>query len=236
MKGLFIALSVMVLWATNLLYCLSAPLFATPLPVLILLGLVQVHLYTGLFITAHDSIHRTVHKNSQVNYAVGAVASLLYAGLWYPNLQKNHYLHHAHPGTADDPDFYRDGKSFFKWFFSFMYKYTTVSQLIFMAVAFNLLIIVFNQANVVIFWMIPAILSTVQLFYFGTYMPHKLPHNHSMLPHNARSLRTHHLWAFISCYFFGYHFEHHAKPHIPWWGLYRVNEEFNEKNKRTPNS
>jgi beta-carotene ketolase (CrtW type) len=25
----------------------------------------------------------------------------------------------------------------------------------------------------------------------------------------------------ISCYFFGYHFEHHESPQTPWWRLYQ---------------
>jgi beta-carotene ketolase (CrtW type) len=27
------------------------------------------------------------------------------------------------------------------------------------------------------------------------------------------------VWAFISCYFFGYHYEHHDQPYLPWWKL-----------------
>ncbi|RZL43682.1 MAG: fatty acid desaturase, partial [Pedobacter sp.] len=26
---------------------------------------------------------------------------------------------------------------------------------------------------------------------------------------------------FITCYFFGYHLEHHQKPATPWWQLYK---------------
>jgi beta-carotene ketolase (CrtW type) len=29
----------------------------------------------------------------------------------------------------------------------------------------------------------------------------------------------------LSCYFFGYHFEHHDSPGTPWWRLWRVKEK-----------
>ena len=27
------------------------------------------------------------------------------------------------------------------------------------------------------------------------------------------------LVSFVSCYHFGYHWEHHVAPHVPWWRL-----------------
>lgn len=71
------------------------------------------------------------------------------------------------------------------------------------------------------FWVVPVFLGTLQLFFFGTYLPHRKPHNENMEPHKARTQRKNHLGAMISCYFFGYHFEHHDTPHQPWWKLYR---------------
>ncbi|MBW6460683.1 MAG: fatty acid desaturase [Bacteroidales bacterium] len=47
------------------------------------------------------------------------------------------------------------------------------------------------------------------------------PHTEEMQPHNARTLRKNHLWAMLSCYFFGYHNEHHMTPRIPCWQLYQ---------------
>jgi beta-carotene ketolase (CrtW type) len=32
------------------------------------------------------------------------------------------------------------------------------------------------------------------------------------------------VWAFVSCYFFGYHYEHHDSPATPWWLLWRVKD------------
>ncbi|MFW6276162.1 MAG: fatty acid desaturase, partial [Bacteroidota bacterium] len=67
---------------------------------------------------------------------------------------------------------------------------------------------------------LPALLSTLQLFYFGTYLPHRKPHTHDMGRHRARTQSKNHLWAMLSCYFFGYHTEHHESPGTPWWQLY----------------
>jgi beta-carotene ketolase (CrtW type) len=41
----------------------------------------------------------------------------------------------------------------------------------------------------------------------------------------SRSQRKNHVWAFISCYFFGYHYEHHAQPYLPWWKLPQAKEK-----------
>jgi beta-carotene ketolase (CrtW type) len=57
--GLFIALLVIGSWLTSTLLLMQWQVnFANPL--LYLFILVQMHLYTGLFITAHDAMHGTV--------------------------------------------------------------------------------------------------------------------------------------------------------------------------------
>ncbi|MCE1155531.1 MAG: fatty acid desaturase [Bacteroidales bacterium] len=101
-----------------------------------------------------------------------------------------------------------------------MKAYLTVGQLVFMALLFNLGLICFDEIQLLVLWVLPAIASTFQLFYFGTYQPHRMPHTNDMLPHNSRTLPRNHLWAFVSCYFFGYHYEHHASPATPWWKLW----------------
>jgi beta-carotene ketolase (CrtW type) len=35
-------------------------------------------------------------------------------------------------------------------------------------------------------------------------------------------LNKNHLVGFFSCYFFGYHYEHHEFPGTPWWKLWRM--------------
>ncbi len=53
-------------------------------------------------------------------------------------------------------------------------------------------------------------------------MPHKYPHTNEMMPHNSRTLHKNHLWAMVSCYFFGYHWEHHQDPSVAWWQLWKT--------------
>jgi beta-carotene ketolase (CrtW type) len=167
-------------------------------------------------------MHGTVTRNRALNNSLGFLAVFLYAGMWYPRLIRNHRLHHQFPGTERDPDYAPDNQNLFLWWGRFMLKYLTIIQLVIMAVIFNVLKIWFPVENIFIFWVLPAVLSTFQLFYLGTYLPHKRPHSQAMQPHNARTLARNHFWAMVSCYFFGYHYEHHESPGVPWWKLYRT--------------
>ena len=152
------------------------------------------------------------------------IAAFLFAAFSYRKLHRNHMKHHRWPGEERDPDFYPKSQNFLVWFAVFFYRYATVLQIVIMAALFNVLIRLVPTANVILFWMIPAFLGTFQLFYFGTYRPHRYPHTEDMHPHNARSQRKQHLLAMLSCYFFGYHHEHHESPGTPWWRLYRIKQ------------
>ncbi len=220
--GLIIASVIVLLWSGNLFYSFERVEVNPLSPMFYIHILVQTYLFTGLFITGHDAMHGTVSSNRAVNTVAGFFSVFLYAGMYYPRLIKNHRLHHQFPGTEDDPDYSAGHQNFFIWWGRFMLKYLTVIQLIIMAALFNILLIWYPASKIIVFWVIPAILSTFQLFYFGTYVPHKRPHDEGMQPHNARTLRKNHLWAMLSCYFFGYHYEHHEAPWVPWWKLYRA--------------
>ena len=221
-KGVAVALLIISTWAGLLAFALFAyrPDWTTPWPYL--LALVQTHLYTGLFITAHDAMHGVVSVNKRLNNALGTVAAGLFAYNWFPRMLPKHHAHHRHVATPDDPD-YHDGRhpNFLFWFARFAWNYVTLWQVALMALTYNLLKLVAPQANVIAFWMVPAVLATLQLFFFGTYLPHRGEH----APDNAHKSRTqlrHHVWAFVSCYFFGYHYEHHDQPYLPWWRLWRT--------------
>lgn len=175
-----------------------------------------MHLFTGLFITAHDAMHGTVTPNKKLNRLIGYLCAFLYAGFFYANLFIKHHQHHKHVHTEKDPDYAPHG--FWRWYFSFMLNYLTIAQLIVMAVVYNILKIWVDQQNLLLFWVTPSLLSTFQLFYFGTYLPHKGVHENE---HHASTQKKNHFLAFISCYFFGYHLEHHQKPNMPWWQLYK---------------
>jgi len=225
--GIFIAIVVMGLWGGHLWYILSFVEISWTNPWMYLHMVIQAYLYTGLFITGHDAMHRSVSRVKWINNAVGYMSVFLFAGMSYRRLIKNHWDHHRYPGTEKDPDFYVHSQNFFAWWFTFMRRYTTLLQIVAMAVIFNVLqrVAGFSVPSLVVFWIVPAFLATFQLFYFGTFLPHRKPHTEEMGKHRARTLRKNHLWAMLSCYFFGYHYEHHAFPGKPWWQLYQVKKQ-----------
>jgi beta-carotene ketolase (CrtW type) len=220
--GVIIALLISFIWLGHLLFSLMYVDPALTNPVFYIHVLLQGYLYTGLFITSHDAMHGNISRSSFINKIAGRLSSFLFAGLSYKKLLNNHIAHHKNPGEENDPDFYQKSQNFFIWWIVFMKRYSTITQLVIMALLFNVLKIWFNELSIFVFWVIPAFLGTLQLFYFGTYIPHKYPHTSQMKPHNARTLKKNHLWGMLSCYFFGYHFEHHEAPNTPWWQLYKL--------------
>jgi len=225
MMGIFIALVIIFLWLGHIVFTLLfvEPDFLTFQPYLHIF--LQTFLYTGLFITGHDAMHGTVARNRKLNNFLGNVTTTLFAFLSFRILAKKHYQHHLFPASVKDPDYSPRSNNIFIWWFTFMKNYITWWQILSMAVAFNILLIWFSEIQLLAFWIIPAILSTWQLFYFGTYMPHHRPHSSDMSPHNSRTLPKNHFLAMISCYFFGYHWEHHESPTTPWWKLYQKKKE-----------
>lgn len=220
--GIFIAIIIIVVWFSHLFYALNYAAVDFSSPVFYLHILFQAYIYTGLFITAHDAMHGTILRKKGINKLIGTIASFLYAGMSYKRLIKNHFKHHKQPGSASDPDFNVKSQNFFIWWAAFMFRYATITQIIIMAVIFNILKIWIPEKSLWFFWVIPAFMSSLQLFYFGTFLPHRKPHSHKMEPHKARTQNKNHLWAMLSCYFFGYHYEHHESPHVPWWKLYTM--------------
>jgi beta-carotene ketolase (CrtW type) len=222
-KGIWYAVIIHVLWWSCLIYALSIP-FDWSSPIVYVLILVQTHLYTGLFITAHDAMHGTVSANKQLNKAIGTVSALLFSYNFYGKLNPKHHEHHKYVATDKDPDYHRGNSRFWPWYFSFVKQYVSIWQILLMAISFNVLKIWLPQENLIFLWMLPAILSTFQLFYFGTYLPHRGEHDQTNTQ-RSRSQKLNHAWAFLTCYFFGYHYEHHASPGTPWWQLYKVKEK-----------
>ncbi|GAB4183023.1 MAG: fatty acid desaturase [Thermoflexibacter sp.] len=224
--GVYIALTIIALWFISLTLLLTQYEVDFYSPLTYLLVLVQAHLYTGIFITAHDAMHSVVSPNRLVNEWIGRVCATIFAFNFYDNLNRKHHLHHRFVGTERDPDYH--GGNFWVWYFNFAKQYINVWQIIFMAITYNVLKVFFPNANVILFWMLPSIIATFQLFYFGTYLPHKGEHEPDNV-HKSRSQAKNHLWAFLTCYFFGYHYEHHNSPRTPWWQLYKEKERMMEK-------
>lgn len=190
-KGLFIAVTIIGLWGLSLalLFTLDVVLINT---VLIPIGILyQTFLYTGLFITAHDAMHGSVCPTyPRVNNIIGAIAVGLYALFSYRKLLEKHSEHHQTPASDMDPDFH-DGQhtGFLAWYFHFMREYLSWQQIIGMAIVFQIMEYVLGilSFKLILFWVAPALLSTLQLFYFGTYLPHRLPKDGYDNSHCAQS-------------------------------------------------
>ena len=238
-RGVVYAIVIQMLWFGHLTYALFfvsiglplVPRFGDVADVMLLVArilfhvFVQGYLYTGLFITAHDAIHGTVHQSKSINRWLGRVSAFLFAAFSYRRLHTNHMKHHRAPGGEEDPDFYPRSQNILIWFGVFFYRYATILQILLMAGMYNLLILVAPTGNVILFWIIPTFLGTFQLFYFGTFLPHRYPHTPDMEPHRARSQKKNHVFALLSCYFFGYHHEHHESPRTTWWRLYLLKKD-----------
>jgi len=223
-KGLAIAALVVLGWALLLAYCLSPynEVARARWPILAALMLLQTHLFTGLFITAHDAMHGTVYPaNMRLNHAIGRLCALLFVFNAYTVLLPKHHGHHRFVGTGNDPDFHHGNPSFWRWYVDFLREYIGWKQVVLAAITFNALHYGLGVAEpqLILFWVLPSLLSTLQLFYFGTYSPHRGEHAPGNV-HKASTLPKNHVWAFVSCYFFGYHYEHHDSPATPWWLLW----------------
>jgi len=222
--GVLVALAIVSAWSMHLIYVLRSPVspYAAPLHVVL-----QAWLSVGLFITAHDAMHGVISRNRWLNHGLGALAAFLFAGFSYGALQKNHRLHHLAPATDEDPDYHARNPHYLPWFLSFLWRYATWSQVLIMGIAYNLLARVADlpEPRLWLFWILPLFIAAAQLFYFGTYLPHRPPVTSRMAPHNARSQDGGHLWALLSCFFFGYHWEHHERPATPWWNLWRLKDQ-----------
>jgi beta-carotene ketolase (CrtW type) len=217
--GILAAILVLLAWTAHLCAWLLLPLPWTWAP----LGVaVQAFLHTGLFITAHDAMHGTVApRHPRVNDALGRVAVGLFAAFSFDALRPAHHRHHATPGAVgDDPDFHRGDAGFWSWYLAFMRGYLSWGQVALMALAYNVLAHVGGvpEPRLVAFWVLPSLLSTLQLFGFGTYRPHR-PGADLDATHRART-EAWPAWAsFLACWHFGLHLEHHARPGVPWWRL-----------------
>jgi beta-carotene/zeaxanthin 4-ketolase len=223
LKGLLVALGIMSIWAISLVTLLVLDLSKTHFIGIVFAVLFQTFLYAGLFITAHDAMHRSLFPgNYKVNDALGTICVFLYAFFFYKKLLKNHWLHHRYPASDRDPDFHNGHNPHpVSWFLTFIKRYYGWPQIIAATITYCVANYLFHipVANLILFWVIPALLSAVQLFYFGTFLPHHEPHEGYTNVHRTRSTSFSTFWSFLSCYHFGYHEEHHEYPSVPWWQL-----------------
>ena len=208
-------------WASVHIYSvffhsLSAPLWQT-------IGLIalQCWLYTGVFIVAHDTMHGSlIPGRERLNAVIGTSILFVYAGFNWRKMRDAHHDHHKFSGTEYDPDFNAGNpRDFWPWYLKFFLTYFGWRQVAIL-VGFTLIYILLGASyiNTIVMWAVPAILSSVQLFYFGTYRTHRHAEGFPD-QHNARTNDFNGFASLMSCFHFGYHHEHHLFPHEPWWRL-----------------
>ncbi len=242
LTGLWVASAIILLWIGSLVLLLFVNIDRlTPLWILVVI-LGRTFIQTGLFIVAHDAIHGTVMSRVEAvspvvsrrwNNTIGQLAVVLYALLPYQKLAMNHHKHHRYPGQASDPDFH-DGThhSPFAWYLKFMREYLDRRQklVLFFGIGaiFLALHLSFHVAlpNLFLFWILPIVLSSMQLFFFGTYLPHRSVSGNPDHSHHITSSNFLPIYSFLTCYHFGYHWEHHAYPSLPWYALPLVRQRY----------
>jgi beta-carotene ketolase (CrtW type) len=164
-----------------------------------------------------------------LNNTIGHICFAAYAWLDYRSTYEKHWRHHNHTGIVhDDPD-YHNGRSigFFSWYFQFMCEYITVKQLSKMSVWVTILLLICSVPllNIILFMLICGLCSSLRLFYFGTYLPHRpMIINEKMPWEKSKSSNVSRWISFLCCYHFDYHWEHHRWPYAPWWDLWKCKE------------
>ncbi|MBB3032697.1 fatty acid desaturase [Alteriqipengyuania lutimaris] len=222
--GLALAAAVFGGWLALHIYALFVfELTWASLPLALTMAAVQCWLSVGLFIVSHDAMHGSlVPGRPRANAAIGAALLFLYAGFPWKRMREAHFAHHRHVGTNGDPDFDAGNpRDVLRWYGTFLKRYFGWSSLVWVNGVVALYWLVFDvpMAQLVLLYGLPAIASSFQLFYFGTYRPHR--HAAEPFPdrHNARSDDFGTLASLFTCFHFGYHLEHHHRPQLPWWAL-----------------
>ncbi len=218
-----LAIALIVLWFASLVWLLLTNIVWWQVPLWVV---VRTFLHTGLFILAHDAMHENLTPSKPfLNHGLGQCTVGLYAGLSYDRCRTYHHKHHQQPGQVGDPDFH-DGQHThpISWYCRFMGHYFSPLQfLIFLGGIISGAIALKYFAAVpywqdFVFYLLPLLLSSIQLFIFGTYFPHGQGHMVTLPGYFPRSLQ--YLWSLLSCYHFGvYHHEHHQAPRQPWFLL-----------------
>ena len=232
--GPWLALAITALWLGSLLLIgwLDPFSYRWPgvLPLwgwLALIILIRTFLQTGLFIVAHDAMHLClVPGNSLLNSLIGRIALALYACIPYRPCRANHLRHHQAPGGRKDPDFH-DGQHTHPlfWYVTFMRGYLSAGQIASLLVVWGMGLLTLQAFTtrpllvVALFWIVPLVLSSIQLFLFGTYLPHRDQSARSGCTHQVGSSSLPPALSLLTCYHFGYHWEHHHHPDSPWYAL-----------------
>lgn len=225
-QGLRLAVLIIGAWLISLISLLALPLASWPWWLISGAVLLRTFLQTGLFITAHDAMHGLLlPERPGSNQRLGALCLALYAGLPYKACLRNHQLHHRRQATAEDPDVpSHPDAGLCRWYVNFMAEYLSPSQmgrLLSFWTILALLMTAWNKAtwiNLLLFCSLPLLLSSLQLFIFGTYLPHRGQYLNGGRGRPV-SLRLPPWLSLLACFHFGYHREHHDHPQLAWFEL-----------------
>lgn len=231
-RGLLLAALILLGWLATLVLLLSHPPGQLPPALLVLAVLARTFLQTGLFIVGHDAMHRVLVPGSRRwNDRFGRLVLLLYAALPYGRCRQKHHQHHQRPGSAEDPDFHVPGRSsVLAWYGRFMGGYLRPLPLTLLVSAWGGLALVTSVVAVALFCVLPLLLSSLQLFLVGTYLPHRGQgeandacevRGEAQVEDGLRSisLALPEGLSLLACYHFGYHREHHRAPQLAWHQL-----------------
>jgi beta-carotene ketolase (CrtW type) len=191
--------------------------------------LLRSFLHTGLFIVAHDAMHGLLWPTCpRANARWGQLALTLYAGLPYGSCRAKHELHHRFSGSSGDPDFHSATgpvlATALRWYIHFLGGYLSWNQMARLLVGWgalglwSLAMTPSAAFNLLLFCILPLLLSSLQLFVFGTFLPHRSTEVDRAGP-RPRSLALPAWLSLIACYHFGYHWEHHQYPWLAWHEL-----------------
>ncbi len=222
--GVAFALAVLILWTASLVWLLASDLHTWRAPALILVVVSRALVQSGLFIVGHDAMHGTLLPGQpRANDGLGQLVLTLYALLPWRRSRLNHRRHHRAPGSPQDPDFH-GGSGLAGWFRRFLGAYLPWPNLLALVSAWCLLTLLggshWPQAafRMLVAWVLPLLLSALQLFVVGTVLPHRRAEACGNR-HRAESLALPPWLSLLACYHFGYHWEHHEYPQVPWFGL-----------------
>jgi beta-carotene ketolase (CrtW type) len=229
-KSLLLSGGLVLAWVLSLAVLPFSASVQRPWWLVLALVLLRTQLQTGLFIVAHDAMHRLIWpQRPRCNDAIGSLALALYAALPFRYCRRQHQRHHRLPASGLDPDFPADRRAgAWRWYRQFMARYLSCGQLLCLVAAWVLLALSVVRctsasppaaaAAVLQFATLPLLLSSLQLFVFGTYLPHRCQRLPERQPH-PHSLDLPPWLSLLACFHFGYHREHHDNPGLCWFEL-----------------